>query len=295
MGIVKKVSKWLVSDWFKVQEDKALHENRLFWLVVLAPLLFIAWFFYRLTEELITKGLYNPHVSAESLAGFVSYYAFPIALLTVPLTLAVMINRFHSSKQKAKSNHLVEQNNSSNNFFNHYKYFVEHCEALKKRHPEDSFNLSPERLYKILFPSSSVSNFTTELNSNFIKDVSAKFNSVIESYSEHVEEYHIAVITTASNVDDDDDDDDYHDHDHYEVIEVNRLNKTFYYSFYLDGFLYKSTLYVHEDLEKSIISTFTFLYSIICFNGVSDYQKYRQSLDELLKETIKQIEELDVL
>ena len=275
----------LLGECFKVEEDKALHENKLFWVVVLVPLFFIVWISWRLTAELITKGLYNPHVSSESLASFVNYYAFPIALLTVPLTLAVMINRFHSSKQKAKSNRLVEQNNSANNFFNHYKYFVEHCEALKKRHPESSFNLSPELLYKILFPSSSVSNFTTELNSNFIKDVSVKFNSVIELYTEHVEKYFISVIATASNVDD----------VHQDYIEINQLNQTFYYSFHLDGFSYTSTLYVHEDLGKKISCTFDFLYLIICFNGVSDYQKNIQSLEKLRMEVEQQIEELDVL
>ncbi|MDC9518748.1 MULTISPECIES: hypothetical protein [unclassified Pseudoalteromonas] len=112
METINRILKWL-GECFKVEEDKALHENKLFWIVVLIPLFFIIWISWILTTELITKSIYSPHISAESLAGFVNYYAFPIALLTVPLTLAVMINRFHSSKQKAKSNRLVEQNNES--------------------------------------------------------------------------------------------------------------------------------------------------------------------------------------
>ncbi|MBB1419699.1 hypothetical protein H5187_20875 [Pseudoalteromonas sp. SG44-1] len=285
MGTVNKILN-LLGECFKVEEDKALHENKLFWVVVLVPLFFIVWISWRLTAELITKGLYNPHVSSESLASFVNYYAFPIALLTVPLTLAVMINRFHSSKQKAKSNRLVEQNNIANNFFNHYKYFVEHCEALKKRNPENYFNLSPELLYKSLFPSSSVSNFTTDLNSKFIKKISVQFNSIIKSYSAHIEKHEVSSITTACNVND----------DHLaESIEVIHLNSTFYYLFYLDGFSYSSKLKKHDELKSSINSTFNFLYLIICFNGVSDYQKNIQSLEKLRMEVEQQIEELDVL
>lgn len=182
-----KILNWL-GEFFKVEEDKALHENKLFWVVVLVPLFFIVWISWRLTAELITKGLYNPHVSAESLAGFVSYYAFPIALLTVPLTLAVMINRFHSSKQKAKSNRLLEDNNIANNYFSHFNSFKEYCVQLEVMHEDNGLKIFPQRLYQFIFYKSNMSNFAPSVTEWKIKNLFSLMSDEIEIYREYVEQ-----------------------------------------------------------------------------------------------------------
>ncbi|MFU2508870.1 hypothetical protein [Pseudoalteromonas sp. ASV78] len=183
METVNKILSWL-GECFKVEEDKALHENKLFWVVVLVPLFFITWISWRLSEELITKGLYNPHVSAESLASFVNYYAFPIALLTVPLTLAVMINRFHSSKQKAKTNRLIEQNNTANNFYTHYKYFREHCESIIEK---QSIEIDIDIFYNFIFPEANVSRFSTHLNPKFIELLEKELEKLNQRYQKYSE------------------------------------------------------------------------------------------------------------
>ncbi|WP_257325430.1 hypothetical protein [Pseudoalteromonas rhizosphaerae] len=184
METFKRILKWLISDWIKVQEDKALHENRLFWLVVLAPLVFIAWIVYRLTEELITKGLYNPNVSSESLANFALYYAFPITLLTVPLTLAVMINRFHSSKQKAKSNLLVEQNNAANNYFNHFDSYNEYIKKLENEDSISTFKvkISPQISYAIFFKSSSINSPCFLISLSIIDEFIKQIDDEVKKY-----------------------------------------------------------------------------------------------------------------
>lgn len=267
METVHEVVKWLIKDWFKVQEDIALHENRLFWLVVLAPLFFITWLFWRLTEELITKGLYNPHVSAESLAGFVSYYAFPIALLTVPLTLAVMINRFHSSKQKAKSNRLVEQNNTANNFFNHYKYFCDHCEAIRQRYSKGVLVLKPEVLYKKLFIHSSINNLNAELNLDFIQHYFNELLPIGQSFKNHSDQFHDIIFR---QVPDDPD-----------PLEIHIFVEPFIYRLNFSGFSYTTSIKQESHFSSQLHQYYDILYALICFNGVANYHEVCEYTDEM--------------
>jgi len=257
--MVNKILKWF-EECFKVQEDKALHENKLFWLVVLSPLVFIAWVFWRLTSELMTKGLYNPHISAESLAGFVSYYAFPIALLTVPLTLAVMINRFHSSKQKAKSNRLVEQNNTANNFFNHYKYFCDHCEAIRQRYSNEVLVLKPEVLYKKLFIHSSINNLNAELNLDFIQHYFNELLPIGQSFQNHSKQFHDMIFQQVCA-------------DDPEPLEIHIFEEPFIYRLDLSGLSYRTSIEQESHFSSQLDQYYDILYALICFNGVSNYHE----------------------
>lgn len=185
--MVFKALKWLIIDWFKVQEDIALHENKLFWFVVMLPLAFIGWIFWKLTRLLIVEGFYKPIINVESLAGFVNYYAFPIALLTVPLTLALMINRFHSSKQKAKSNRLIEKNNTANNYFSHFNSFKEYCEQLEIMHKHKSLKIFPQRLYQFIFFNSNLTSFEPKVSEKLIKTIISSIKDEIFLFEEHQE------------------------------------------------------------------------------------------------------------
>lgn len=175
---------------FGIHEDKALHQNWIFWIVVLVPLSIICWLVYTLTQDLISDGLYNPHVSSESLASFVNYYAFPITMLTVPLTLAVMINRFHSSKQKAKSNRLVEINNAANNYFSHFQHFKTYIQNIEN---SDSLNTtkiemdSIPSLYRAFFTNSTLKNNNFDIPKFVADDFLNKLKQEVHSYKEHVD------------------------------------------------------------------------------------------------------------
>lgn len=262
METINRILKWL-GECFKVEEDKALHENKLFWIVVLIPLFFIIWISWILTTELITKSIYSPHISAESLAGFVNYYAFPIALLTVPLTLAVMINRFHSSKQKAKSNRLVEQNNTANNFFNHYKYFKDHCIGLEKRFLWLNLQITAELLYKKLFPISSVSNFTTELDKTFVESVFVYYEDMILDYQNHIKINGIKTIAQSHN----------QGEIHEETVECHILCEPYELDFDLCGISFGQSLKVEEDFKRTLYFTFEIIAGLFCFSGVSNFDE----------------------
>ncbi|WP_063705165.1 hypothetical protein [Pseudoalteromonas gelatinilytica] len=196
--MLKKFWDWIL-DFIRIDEDIALHENRIFWIVVLVPFGFIFWLFFSLTQDLIIDGLFNPHVSSESLASFINYYAFPITLLTIPVTLAVMINRFHSSKQKAKSNRLVEQNNMANNFYNHYKYFFEHCEAINARFASSEITIKPEVLYKKMFPHSSINKNVNEVDISIIDEAFKSYVSNFYNFIKHEKNVGLNGVFTKTN------------------------------------------------------------------------------------------------
>lgn len=184
----------VIKQWFikhmPVEEDIGLHENKAFIRWVGYPLLAILGMVIAVTWNLFEAGIYSYNkefeVSFVTLNDFAKYYAFPIASLTVPLTFGVMFNRFHSSKQKAKSNRLVEQNNSANNFFNHYKYFTEYCEKVQERYVNRGLKIKPEVCYKSLFRESSVENFITSVDIEFIKHYFISLTDEMSKYKDIV-------------------------------------------------------------------------------------------------------------
>lgn len=184
----------VIKQWFikhmPVEEDVGLHENKAFIRWIGYPLLAILVMVIAVTWNLFETGIYSFNKEFEmsfvTLNDFAKYYAFPIASLTVPLTFGVMFNRFHSSKQKAKSNRLVEQNNSANNFFNHYKYFTEYCEKVQERYVNRGLKIKPEVCYKSLFRESSVENFITSVDIEFIKHYFISLTDEMSKYKDIV-------------------------------------------------------------------------------------------------------------
>lgn len=262
---------------FGIHEDKALHQNRIFWIVVLVPLSIICWLVYTLTQDLIADGVFNPHVSSESLASFVNYYAFPITMLTVPLTLAVMINRFHSSKQKAKSNQLVEQNNSANNFFNHYNYFSEHCEKIEKQFSWLSVNVAPQLLYRNLFPKSSVTNFTTNIEKTFIDEYVVKLEDAIDSFNVHIKNtegeeveqvFNRGTSTESSTT---------------TCFLINPYTSKFNF----DGIVFEKEIKNKEEFINCCRNQFDLIFMIFCFNGVSNFNEVSNYLHQKFTSTIQ--------
>ena len=271
---------------FGIHEDKALHKNWIFWIAVLVPLGIICWLMYTLTQDLIADGLYNPHVSSDSLASFLNYYAFPITLLTLPLTLGVMFNRFHSSKQKAKSNRLVEQNNMANNFYNHYKYFSEHCEAINTRFESSLVTIKPEVLYKQMFPHSSVNKSENEIDISIITDAFKSYMSNIDSFVKHIESVGLEPIPTVMN----------------EYGEPTSgpskfyLKELFTYIFEIPGLQVTANITVESELLGHIKNTHEVLLMLVNFHGATNSNQLVTSLnikfDELIQDCFDEKKEL---
>ncbi|MEM5546989.1 hypothetical protein [Pseudoalteromonas fuliginea] len=183
----KRVTNWFITH-IPVEEDLGLHENKAFRRWIGYPLLFIFLLVIAITWDLYETGVYSFNksflINSATLNDFAKFYAFPIAALAVPLTFGVMFNRFHSSKQKAKSNRLVENNNTANNFYTHYKYFREHCELVIEK---QSIEINIDIFYNFIFPEANVNKFSTHLNPKFIELLEKELEKLNQKYQKYSE------------------------------------------------------------------------------------------------------------
>jgi len=189
MRILQSVKNWLIKR-LPVEEDIALHENSSFHKWVGYPLLIIFIFAIFITFDLYQKGVYSLKkdilISTETLSDFAKFYAFPITALTIPLTLGVMFNRFHSSKQKAKSNRLIEQNNLVNNYFSHFSNFNSYTDTLEVKYKSVGLKLSAQRLYRILFQNCSLLKFDATVQKDCIDIIIDSAFVELEKYRKHI-------------------------------------------------------------------------------------------------------------
>lgn len=259
----------VIKQWFikhmPVEEDVGLHENKAFIRWIGYPLLAILVMVIAVTWNLFETGIYSFNKEFEmsfvTLNDFAKYYAFPIASLTVPLTFGVMFNRFHSSKQKAKSNKIVEQNNIANNFFNHFKYFKEHCEVLEKRFDFLNLEISCEILYKELFKGSSVSNFITDIEIGVNDELLTYINNEIDTFIKHVDKVGVESVAHTSSPPENDD-----------YYEKHTLNESYSFRFRQSGIYFQQTINEPVDFDNLLQSNFDFIFMLLCFNGVSNFE-----------------------
>lgn len=261
----------VIKQWFikhmPVQEDIGLHENKAFIRWIGYPLLAILVVVIAVTWNLFETGIYSFdkefEISFVTLNDFAKYYAFPIASLTVPLTFGVMFNRFHSSKQKAKSNLLVEQNNSANNFFNHYKYFAEFCESLSNDFFNKKENIGPEILYKKLFPEASVVHFTTNANEKCIDDIISAFHNTLEEYKNHLLNTELKTVSSLQET---------AYFQEVETIDVNLLKEPFKFQFKCNGIYYEEFISSPSNFSGTLQRIRNLIFMLLHFNGISNHQ-----------------------
>lgn len=191
MRIFQNVKNWLIEH-LPVEEDIALHENSSFHKWVGYPLLLIFIFAIFITYNLFQEDIYSFNkellITTETLSDFVKFYAFPITALTIPLTLGVMFNRFHSSKQKAKSNRLIEQNNLVNNYFSHFSNFSNYTDSLEVKFKHIGLKLSAQSLHRIIFQDCSLLNFEASIQKESIDTIIASIFDEVDKYIVRISE-----------------------------------------------------------------------------------------------------------
>ncbi|MDI4668079.1 hypothetical protein MKZ42_05375 [Pseudoalteromonas shioyasakiensis] len=262
----------VIKQWFikhmPVQEDIGLHENKAFLRWITYPLLVILAIAFAITWNLFETGIYSFDKEFElsfiTLNDFAKYYAFPIASLTVPLTFGVMFNRFHSSKQKAKSNRLVEQNNSANNYFNHYKYFSEFCESLSNNFFKKTENISPAILYKRLFPDASVVHFTTEVSEKFLNDIFLDLHTIIDDYEHHLLNTEKTVISSPHETG---------NYNKVEIIDVVLFKEPFKFRLACSGIYYEEVLSSPKNMMNSLKKIESLIFMLFQFSGISNHKQ----------------------
>ncbi|MCQ8881449.1 hypothetical protein NQS96_06470 [Pseudoalteromonas shioyasakiensis] len=253
--MIKKLWEWIL-DLVRIHEDKALHRNKSFWFAIGFPLFWIALIFWVLTVELQKSGNFDPRITSAALNGFVKFYAFPITLLTLPLTFAIMINRFHSSKQKAKSNHLVEVNNIANNYFSHFDSFKEYTKEVEKMHKDVGLEIYAQRLYQVIFINSNMSNFNPKVTNKHVDSLVGLMLYELYLYKEHI------------------------DTNGYDLVE-DRIIKRYRINFQLfEGIKFDHAINGDDDFYNYLDKLASIYYDIFMFQGVLCGDKIANYLQE---------------
>lgn len=166
---------------FRIEEDKALHKNCSFWVVLIVPMVVIIWLSWKLLLELLNSNRIISSVSSDNLQFIVHFFAVPITCLTIPVTLTIMVNRFHSSKQKAKSNQLIEVNNAANNYFNHFDKFKEFVKTLES----SNISINPYITYRLIFSESHINKFDIKVCPYKVRTIINELKDVVEYYERY--------------------------------------------------------------------------------------------------------------
>jgi hypothetical protein len=169
------------SSWFNlikvINPSKPLHHHGIFWLPILVfiPLAlllsFPTWCFCWPTPE-----NYEAILKAQS---------FPVFIASLAIPFTVVINRFHSSSQRAEANRLALQNMTFNQYFDHRTQFYKFTESVSLGEPFCNFITinNPDALYTIIFPLNKIDHQNMSAPSD---EVSAIIKRRIHYLSKHL-------------------------------------------------------------------------------------------------------------
>jgi len=156
---------------FAIDETVGLHKNYSFRLAIFFPvvacILFVGLFSWQLHQE----GMYNFYFTQPSITAFVKYFSFPISLLSLSIVFGVMVARFHSSKQKAKSNLITEANNSVNFFYKTHEEFDKYCQKLLIAKHSEFKSIDSVICYGFLFKNSVTKNPSLIINEETMRQI----------------------------------------------------------------------------------------------------------------------------
>lgn len=148
-----------IKSWFKkiiaIDETVGLHKNHSFRLAIFLPVLLSAIFITIFSIQLAIDGQFKLSITQPNVTAFIRYFTFPISLLSLSIFFGVMVARFHSSKQKAKSNEITERNNSVNYFYKTHEEFEKYCKKLVESKECKFSSLRSDICYSALFCESS--------------------------------------------------------------------------------------------------------------------------------------------
>ncbi|XQF92103.1 hypothetical protein ACOBV9_11305 [Pseudoalteromonas espejiana] len=110
-------------------------------------------------------------LSQPDISAFIKYYSFPISLLSLSIVFGVMVARFHSSKQKAKSNSIIEANNAVNIFYKNHDEFHKYTERLLIPDGSVFSSIDSVECYRFLFKTSTAKKPMLVISDETIREV----------------------------------------------------------------------------------------------------------------------------
>lgn len=180
---------------FAIDETVGLHKNNSFKLAIFLPIAVSFLFICLFVVQLVLENQFRLSFSQSGLNAFISYFSFPISLLSLSIVFGVMVARFHSSKQKAKSNEITERNNSVNYFYKTHEEFDKYCNKLIQSKYCHIEGVRSEICYRILFESSRPENPNLFVNDNFFRAIDKVYSVYTDNFIRYLnsEKYHAAL------------------------------------------------------------------------------------------------------
>ncbi|MGO2128814.1 MAG: hypothetical protein ACTH4U_08745 [Pseudoalteromonas prydzensis] len=171
--------------YFSIDESVGLHENYSFRLAIFFPIAACILLVGLFSWQLHQKGLYNFYFTQPGITAFVKYFSFPISLLSLSIVFGVMVARFHSSKQKAKSNEITDRNNSVNYFYKTHEEFEKYCAKLVGSKDNRFYSIRADACYESLFSLSTPKSPSLFVSESFFNSI----NSFYSIYADNLIEY----------------------------------------------------------------------------------------------------------
>lgn len=171
---------------FAIDETVGLHKNYSFRLAILLPIASCLFLVGLFSWQLHQNGLYNFHFTQPGITDFVKYFSFPISLLSLSIVFGVMVARFHSSKQKAKSNEITERNNSVNYFYKTHEEFEKFCAKLVRSRKTRFSRIRADRFYSVFFSSSSPNSPSLYVHDSFFRAINSFYGVYINNLIEYL-------------------------------------------------------------------------------------------------------------
>lgn len=154
--------------WISVNGEVALHKNIIFWLATISPLILATLLAYPLTDNLILE------LSAKGYSNFIAIFNLPLWVASASLVFGVVVNRLHSSEQRAATLRLNIFQNHFSNHLNHRDHFQKYLKPISESYEID---VDPFKIYGILFSSSIPSNADISLSDGVFDYFSESFEN----------------------------------------------------------------------------------------------------------------------
>jgi len=238
--------------YLSIDESVGLHKNYSFRLAIFLPVVISIFFIIIFSIQLAIEGQFRLSITQPEVNAFIRYFSFPISLSSLSVVFGVMVARFHSSKQKAKSNEITERNNSVNYFYKTHEEFEKYCQKLVESNECKFYRIRADIVYRLLFEHSIPESPSLVVGEQFHN----KMSKVFDVYAAGVQSYFQSEQYIRSKGED---------------MSAPRkitgsasllLNNS---GLYLKGF---GTVYELEEIEKQLMELYSSLNELVAFPGL---------------------------
>jgi len=151
---------------FKIDPLKALHQNVVFWVAFLLPLIVAAFIAMPLVDGLFFD------FSSSGYASFIKIFSFPFWIASAAIVFGVLVNRFHSSAQKVATISQSKLQNNFSNYLSHRDHFQKYMQSVA-----EDFDLKVDafKIYGVIFSQSTPAGVSVEISDGIFEFYQEQF------------------------------------------------------------------------------------------------------------------------